>query len=281
MKKKEDSFEDIAFELEKETSKSKFLPFVLLAIIGFSIVGAVFLMLSIPEKAKSKQPVSQSSQIISPSKELEDKKTEVKKFAESLIVSPEKGGPFLWTVDKVVSLHMDKDKGGVVLEDVLKEFGKPVEAGSWIDFSSNNEIQKHIRLFWKEKNGALGYVSLTFAEFDGVYKLISKYHSNLASDEIKVDQNPNRNFLWTQEYIDSLVIGAREGTDKGTVYDEIVSNVGLPLYQTILGEDNQLQMRVTYHNPHSLKNPDQLKSVNLEFYKQEDGTWRLVSKQSQ
>ena len=50
MKRKEDSFEDIALELEKETSKSKFLPFVLLAIIGFSIVGAVFLMLSIPEK---------------------------------------------------------------------------------------------------------------------------------------------------------------------------------------------------------------------------------------
>lgn len=281
MKRKEDSFEDIAFELEKETSKSKFLPFVLLAIIGFSIVGAVFLMLSIPEKAKSKQPVSQSSHIISPSKKLEDKKTEVKKFAESLTVSPEKSGPFLWTVDKAVSLHMDKDKGGAVLEDVLKEFGKPVEAGSWIDFSSNSEIQKHIRLFWKEKNGALGYVSLTFAEFDGVYKLISKYHSNLASDEIKVDKNPNRDFLWTQEYIDSLVIGAREGTDKGTVYDEIVSNVGLPLYQTILGEDSQLQMRVTYHNPHSLKNPDQLKSVNLEFYKQEDGSWRLVSKQSQ
>lgn len=188
MKRKEDSFEDIAFELEKETSKSKFLPFVLLAIIGFSIVGAVFLMLSIPEKAKSKQPVSQSSKIISPSKELEDKETEVKKFVESLIVSLEKSGPFLWTVDKAVSLPMDKDKGGVVLEDVLKEFGKPVEAGSWIDFSSNNEIQKHIRLFWKEKNGALGYVSLTFAEFDGVYKLISKYHSNLASDEIKVDK---------------------------------------------------------------------------------------------
>ena len=122
MKRKEDSFEDIAFELEKETSKSKFLPFVLLAIIGFSIIGAVFLMLSIPEKAKSKQPVSQSSQIISPSKELEDKETEVKKFAESLTVSPEKSGPFLWTVDKAVSLHMDKDKGGAVLEDVLKEF---------------------------------------------------------------------------------------------------------------------------------------------------------------
>ena len=281
MKRKEDSFEDIAFELEKETSKSKFLPFVLLAIIGLSIIGAVFLMLSISQKTKSKQPVSQPSQIISPSKELEDKETEVKKFAESLIVSPEKSGPFLWTVDKAVSLHMDKAKGGAALEDVLREFGKPVEAGSWIDFSSNNEIQKHIRLFWKEKDGALGSVSLIFAEFDGVYKLISKYHSNLASDEIKVDQNPNRNFLWTQEYIDSLVIGAREGTDKGTVYDEIVSNVGLPLYQTILGEDNQLQMRVTYHNPHSLKNPEQLKSVNLEFYKQEDGTWRLVSKQSQ
>ena len=276
MKRKEDSFEDIALELEKETSKSKFLPFVLLAIIGFSIVGAVFLMLSISQKTKSKQPVSQSSQIISPSKKLEDKKTEVKKFAESLTVPPGKSAPFLWTVDKAVSLHMDKDKG-----DVLREFGRPVEAGSWIDFSSNNEIQKHIRLFWKEKDGALGYVSLTFAEFDGVYKLISKYHSNLASDEIKVDQNPNRNFLWTQEYIDSLVIGAREGTDKGTVYDEIVSNVGLPLYQTILGEDNQLQMRVTYHNPYSLTNPEQLKSVNLEFYKQEDGTWRLVSKQSQ
>lgn len=281
MKRKEDSFEDIAFELEKETSKSKFLPFVLLAIIGFSIVGAVFLMLSIPEKAKSKQPVSQSSKIISPLKELEDKETEVKKFVESLIVSLEKSGPFLWTVDKAVSLPMDKDKGGVVLEDVLKEFGKPVEAGSWIDFSSNNEIQKHIRLFWKEKNGALGYVSLTFAEFDGVYKLISKYHSNLASDEIKVDQNPNRDFLWTQEYIDSLVIGAREGTDKGTVYNEIVSNIGLPLYQTILGEDKQLQMRVTYNNPRGWRSPDELKTVNLEFYKQEDGTWRLVSKQSQ
>ena len=281
MKRKEDSFEDIAFELEKETSKSKFLPFVLLAIIGFSIVGAIFLMLSIPEKAKSKQPVSQSSQIISPSKELEDKETEVKKFAESLIVSPEKSGPFLWTVDKAVSLHMDKDKGGVVLEEVLKEFGKPVEADSWIDFSANNEIQKYIRLFWKEKNGALGYVSLTFAEFDGVYKLISKYHSNLASDEIKVDQNPNRDFLWTQEYIDSLVIGAREGTDKGTAYNEIVSNVGLPLYQTILGEDKQLQMRVTYNNPRGWRSPDELKTVNLEFYKQEDGTWRLVSKQSQ
>lgn len=281
MKRKEDSFEDIALELEKETSKSKFLPFVLLAIIGFSIVGAVFLMLSISQKTKSKQPVSQSSQIISPSKELEDKETEVKKFAESLIVSPEKSGPFLWTVDKAVSLHMDKDKGGVVLEEVLKEFGKPVEADSWIDFSANNEIQKYIRLFWKEKNGALGYVSLTFAEFDGVYKLISKYHSNLASDEIKVDQNPNRDFLWTQEYIDSLVIGAREGTDKGTAYNEIVSNVGLPLYQTILGEDKQLQMRVTYNNPRGWRSPDELKTVNLEFYKQEDGTWRLVSKQSQ
>lgn len=281
MKRKEDSFEDIALELEKETSKSKFLPFVLLAIIGFSIVGAVFLMLSISQKTKSKQPVSQSSQIISPSKKLEDKKTEVKKFAESLTVSPEKSGPFLWTVDKAVSLPMDKDKGGAVLEDVLKEFGKPVEAGSWIDFSSNNEIQKHIRLFWKEKNGALGYVSLTFAEFDGVYKLISKYHSNLASDEIKVDKNPNRDFLWTQEYIDSLVIGAREGTDKGTAYDEIVSNVGLPLYQTILGEDNQLKMQTTYNNPRGCRFPDELKTVNLEFYKQEDGSWRLVSKQSQ
>ena len=281
MKRKEDSFEDIAFELEKETSKSKFLPFVLLAIIGFFIVGAVFLMLSISQKTKSKQPVSQSSQIISPSKKLEDKKTEVKKFAESLTVPPGKSAPFLWTVDKAVSLHIDKDKGGAVLEDVLKEFGKPVEADSWIDFSANNEIQKYIRLFWKDKNGNIANVSLIFAEFDGVYKLISKYHSNLASDEIKVDQNPNRDFLWTQEYIDSLVIGAREGTDKGTAYDEIVSNVGLPLYQTISGEDKQLQMRVTYHNPHSLKNPDQLKSVNLEFYKQEDGTWRLVSKQSQ
>ena len=281
MKRKEDSFEDIALELEKETSKSKFLPFVLLAIIGFSIVGAIFLMLSIPEKAKSKQPVSQSSQIISPSKELEDKETEVKKFAESLTVPPEKSGSFLWTVDKAVSLPMDKAKGGAALEDVLREFGRPVEAGSWIDFSSNNEIQKHIRLFWKEKDGALGYVSLTFAEFDGVYKLISKYHSNLASDEIKVDQNPNRDFLWTQEYIDSLVIGAREGTDKGTAYNEIVSNVGLPLYQTILGEDKQLQMRVTYNNPRGWRSPDELKTVNLEFYKQEDGTWRLVSKQSQ
>ena len=280
MKRKEDSFEDIAFELEKETSKSKFLPFVLLAIIGFSIVGAVFLMLSISQKTKSKQPVSQSSQNISPSKKLEDKKTEVKKFAESLTVPPEKSGSFLWTVDKAVSLPMDKDKGGAVLEDVLKEFGKPVEAGSWIHLLPNHEVRNYISLFWKDKNGNIGNISLIFAEFDGVYKLTSKFF-NLSSNAIKVDKKPDRDFLWTQEYIDSLVIGAREGTDKGTVYDEIVSNVGLPLYQTILGEDNQLQMRVTYHNPHSLKNPDQLKSVNLEFYKQEDGTWRLVSKQSQ
>ena len=281
MKRKEDSFEDIAFELEKETSKSKFLPFVLLAIIGFSIIGAVFLMLSIPEKAKSKQPVSQSSQIISPSKELEDKETEVKKFAESLTVSPEKSGPFLWTVDKAVSLHMDKDKGGAVLEDVLKEFGKPVQGGAWIDFFPNHKVQKHIRLIWKSKNGSMGYVSLTFAQFDGVYKLISKYHFSLSSDKIQVDNNPNRSFLWTQAYIDSLVIGAREGTAKGTPYDEIVLKVGLPLYQTISGDDNQLKMRVDYVNPDSWQNPEQLKRVHLEFYKQEDGRWRLVSKESE
>ena len=280
MKKKEDSFEDIAFELEKETSKSKFLPFVLLAIIGFSIVGAVFLMLSISEKAKSKQPVSQSSQIISISKELEDKKTEVKKFAESLTVSPEKSGPFLWTVDKAVSLPMDKDKGGVVLEDVLKEFGRPVEAGSWIHLLPNHEVRNYISLFWKDKNGNIGNVSLIFAEFDGVYKLTSKFF-NLSSNAIKVDKKPDRDFLWMQEYIDSLVIGAREGTDKGTAYDEIVSNVGLPFYQIISGENNQLKLRITYNNPKGWKERNKLQTVILEFYNQEDGTWRLVSKQSQ
>ena len=280
MKKKEDSFEDIAFELEKETSKSKFLPFVLLAIIGFSIVGAVFLMLSISEKAKSKQPVSQSSQIISISKELEDKKTEVKKFAERLTVSPEKSGPFLWTVDKAVSLPMDKDKGGVVLEDVLKEFGRPVEAGSWIHLLPNHEVRNYISLFWKDKNGNIGNVSLIFAEFDGVYKLTSKFF-NLSSNAIKVDKKPDRDFLWTQEYIDSLVIGAREGTDKGTAYDEIVSNVGLPFYQIISGENNQLKLRITYNNPKGWKERNKLQTVILEFYNQEDGTWRLVSKQSQ
>ena len=280
MKRKEDSFEDIAFELEKETSKSKFLPFVLLAIIGFSIVGAVFLMLSISQKTKSKQPVSQSSQIISPSKKLEDKKTEVKKFAESLTVSPEKSGPFLWTVDKAVSLPMDKDKGGAVLEDVLKEFGKPVEAGSWIHLLPNHEVRNYISLFWKDKNGNIGNISLIFAEFDGVYKLTSKFF-NLSSNAIKVDKKPDRDFLWTQEYIDSLVIGAREGTDKGTAYDEIVSNVGLPFYQIISGENNQLKLRITYNNPKGWKERNKLQTVILEFYNQEDGTWRLVSKQSQ
>ena len=280
MKRKEDSFEDIALELEKETSKSKFLPFVLLAIIGFSIVGAVFLMLSISQKTKSKQPVSQSSQIISPSKKLEDKKTEVKKFAESLTVSPEKSGPFLWTVDKAVSLPMDKDKGGAVLEDVLKEFGKPVEAGSWIHLLPNHEVRNYISLFWKDKNGNIGNISLIFAEFDGVYKLTSKFF-NLSSNAIKVDKKPDRDFLWTQEYIDSLVIGAREGTDKGTAYDEIVSNVGLPFYQIISGENNQLKLRITYNNPKGWKERNKLQTVILEFYNQEDGTWRLVSKQSQ
>jgi len=280
MKRKEDSFEDIALELEKETSKSKFLPFVLLAIIGFSIVGAVFLMLSISQKTKSKQPVSQSSQIISPSKKLEDKKTEVKKFAESLTVPPEKSGSFLWTVDKAVSLPMDKDKGGAVLEDVLKEFGKPVEAGSWIHLLPNHEVRNYISLFWKDKNGNIGNISLIFAEFDGVYKLTSKFF-NLSSNAIKVDKKPDRDFLWTQEYIDSLVIGAREGTDKGTAYDEIVSNVGLPFYQIISGENNQLKLRITYNNPKGWKERNKLQTVILEFYNQEDGTWRLVSKQSQ
>ena len=271
MKRKEDSFEDIALELEKETSKSKFLPFVLLAIIGFSIVGAVFLMLSISQKTKSKQPVSQSSQIISPSKKLEDKKTEVKKFAESLTVPPEKSAPFLWTVDKAVSLHMDKDKGGVVLEDVLKEFGRPVEAGSWIHLLPNHEVRNYISLFWKDKNGNIGNISLIFAEFDGVYKLTSKFF-NLSSNAIKVDKKPDRDFLWTQEYIDSLVIGAREGTDKGTAYDEIVSNVGLPFYQIISGENNQLKLRITYNNPKGWKERNKLQTVILEFYNQEDGT---------
>ena len=280
MKRKEDSFEDIAFELEKETSKSKFLPFVLLAIIGFSIVGAVFLMLSISQKTKSKQPVSQSSQIISPSKKLEDKKTEVKKFAESLTVSPEKSGPFLWTVDKAVSLPMDKAKGGAALEDVLREFGRPVEAGSWIHLLPNHEVRNYISLFWKDKNGNIGNISLIFAEFDGVYKLTSKFF-NLSSNAIKVDKKPDRDFLWTQEYIDSLVIGAREGTDKGTAYDEIVSNVGLPFYQIISGENNQLKLRITYNNPKGWKERNKLQTVILEFYNQEDGTWRLVSKQSQ
>lgn len=280
MKRKEDSFEDIALELEKETSKSKFLPFVLLAIIGFSIVGAVFLMLSISQKTKSKQPVSQSSQIISPSKKLEDKKTEVKKFAESLTVPPEKSDPFLWTVDKAVSLPMDKDKGGAVLEDVLKEFGRPVEAGSWIHLLPNHEVRNYISLFWKDKNGNIGNISLIFAEFDGVYKLTSKFF-NLSSNAIKVDKKPDRDFLWTQEYIDSLVIGAREGTDKGTAYDEIVSNVGLPFYQIISGENNQLKLRITYNNPKGWKERNKLQTVILEFYNQEDETWRLVSKQSQ
>ena len=280
MKRKEDSFEDIALELEKETSKSKFLPFVLLAIIGFSIVGAVFLMLSISQKTNSKQPVSQSSQIISPSKKLEDKKTEVKKFAESLTVPPEKSGSFLWTVDKAVSLPMDKAKGGAALEDVLREFGRPVEAGSWIHLLPNHEVRNYISLFWKDKNGNIGNISLIFAEFDGVYKLTSKFF-NLSSNAIKVDKKPDRDFLWTQEYIDSLVIGAREGTDKGTAYDEIVSNVGLPFYQIISGENNQLKLRITYNNPKGWKERNKLQTVILEFYNQEDGTWRLVSKQSQ
>ena len=280
MKRKEDSFEDIALELEKETSKSKFLPFVLLAIIGFSIVGAVFLMLSISQKTKSKQPVSQSSQIISPSKKLEDKKTEVKKFAESLTVPPEKSGSFLWTVDKAVSLPMDKAKGGAALEDVLREFGRPVEAGSWIHLLPKHEVRNYISLFWKDKNGNIGNISLIFAEFDGVYKLTSKFF-NLSSNAIKVDKKPDRDFLWTQEYIDSLVIGAREGTDKGTAYDEIVSNVGLPFYQIISGENNQLKLRITYNNPKGWKERNKLQTVILEFYNQEDGTWRLVSKQSQ
>ncbi len=71
---------------------------------------------------------------------------------------------------------MDKNKGGAVL-NVLKNLEDLLKLVSWIDFHQITN-SKHIRLFLEEKNGALGYVSLTFAEFDGVYKLISKYHSN-------------------------------------------------------------------------------------------------------
>ena len=42
MKRQEDSFEDIAFELEKQTYKSKILPFMVVAIVVFSIIGTVF-----------------------------------------------------------------------------------------------------------------------------------------------------------------------------------------------------------------------------------------------
>ena len=280
MKKQEDSFEDLAFELEKQTYKSKILPFMVVAIIVFSIIGTVFLTLSLPEKSKAKQTLILSSQISSSSNSLEDEKAEAEQFAKSLIVPPEKSDPFLWTVEKAIALHMNKYKGGAVLEDVLKEFGKPVQGGAWIDFLPNHEVQKHIRLIWESKNGSLGYVSLTFAEFDGVYKLISKYHFSLSSDKIQVDNNPKRSFLWTQAYIDSLVIGAREGTAKGTPYDEIVLKVGLPLYQKISGDDNQLKMQVDYVNPDSWQNPEQLERVHLEFYKQVDGRWRLVSKES-
>ena len=280
MKRQEDSFEDIAFELEKQTYKSKLLPFMVVAIVVFSVIGTVFLTLSLSEKSKAKQTPILSSQISSSSNSLEDEKAEAEQFVKSLIVSPEKSEPFLWTVEKAIALPMNKYKGGAVLEDVLKEFGKPVQGGAWIEFLPNHEVQKRIRLIWKSKNGSMGYVSLTFAEFDGVYKLISKYHFSLSSDKIQVDNNPKRSFLWTQAYIDSLVIGAREGTDKGTPYDEIVLKVGLPLHQTISGDDNQLKMRVDYVNPDSWQNPEQLKRVHLEFSKQEDGRWRLVSKES-
>ena len=280
MKRQEDSFEDLAFELEKQTYKSKILPFMVVAIIVFSIIGTVFLTLSLPEKSKAKQTPILSSQISSSSNSLEDEKAEAEQFVKSLIVSPEKSEPFLWTVEKAIALPMNKYKGGAVLEDVLKEFGKPVQGGAWIEFLPNHEVQKRIHLIWESKNSSLGYVSLTFAQFDGVYKVISKHHFSLPSDKIQVDNNPKRSFLWTQAYIDSLVIGAREGTEKGTPYDEIVLKVGLPLYQTISGDDNQLKMRVDYVNPDSWQNPEQLKRVHLEFYKQEDGRWRLVSKES-
>ena len=108
----------------------------------------------------------------------------------------------------------------------------------------------------------LGYVSLTVAE---EWLLISKYHSNLASDEIKVDQNPNRNFLERSELL---------------VQRRYFGTVMMRLFQMLVfvSDDfgrGQSKMRVTYHNPHSRTNPEQLKSVNLEFYKQEDGTWHV------
>ena len=108
MKRQEDSFEDIAFELEKQTYKSKFLPFMVVAIVVFSIIGTVFLTLSLSEKSKAKQMPTPSSQISSSSNSLEDEKAEAEQFAKSLIVSPEKSGPFLWTVEKAVALPINK-----------------------------------------------------------------------------------------------------------------------------------------------------------------------------
>ena len=178
-------FEDIAFELEKETSKSKFLPFVLLAIIGFSIVGAVFDAFYIA-KTKSKQPVSQSSQIISPIKKLEDKKTWSKKtFAEVLQFTPEKSDPFLWTVDKAVSLPMDKDKGGAEpLEDVLKNLEdllKLVHGSTYYQIMKSETI---LVFSGKIKTRNIAQYIFNICWIDGVYKLTSKFF-NLSSMQLK------------------------------------------------------------------------------------------------
>ena len=65
MKRQEDSFEDIAFELEKQTYKSKFLPVMVVAIVVFSLIGTVFLTLSLSRKSKANQALISSSQISS------------------------------------------------------------------------------------------------------------------------------------------------------------------------------------------------------------------------
>lgn len=94
MKRQEDSFEDIAFELEKQTYKSKFLPVMVVAIAVFSLIGTAFLTLSLSGRSKANQTPTPSSQISSSSNSLEDEKAEAEQFAKSLIVSPEKAVPF-------------------------------------------------------------------------------------------------------------------------------------------------------------------------------------------
>jgi len=114
----------------------------------------------------------------------------------------------------------------------------------------------------------IGYVELEEAK-----KFLEERYSNINEEKLK------RALYQAFDKIEN--IGAREGTDKGTAYDEIVSNVGLPFYQIISGENNQLKLRITYNNPKGWKERNKLQTVILEFYNQEDGTWRLVSKQSQ
>ena len=278
MTKNNDSFDNIILDLSKEKRRNRLVA-VILSLISISAVLFATALFFFFENQKN-QP-KQTSQVSETSwtEDFSKREAAVQEFAQTLVDPHAENADFMWNLESAHALPMDKEKGGADLKSVLAAFGKPTEAGGWISIGYLEE-KKQIRLTWKANSRESSLVQLVFESFEERYKVISKRYTNLQTDEKRIDRDPNRDFTWTQEFFDSLIVGSKEGTDKGTVYDEVLAQTGLPFHQEFSGEDNQLIMRVSYIKANALLNDAGLQSVILVFYKQDDGSWRLVEKQA-